>query len=135
LRLSTGPDAACLREDFILNAFSYDEAFSRNLGWFADYEQQALRTKTVAIAGMGGVGGVHLLTLARLGVANFKIADLDVFETANFNRQVGATVSTLGRSKVEVLAEMARDINPEATITTFSEGVTDANLDDFLAGA
>src|SRR5690349_17939081 len=91
----------------LLSRFSYDEAFSRNLGWFADYEQQALRGKTVAIAGMGGVGGVHLLTLARLGVANFRIADLDRFEVANFNRQVGATMSTLGRAKVDVLAEMA----------------------------
>jgi molybdopterin/thiamine biosynthesis adenylyltransferase len=80
------------------------------------------------------VGGVHLLTLARLGVANFRIADLDRFEVANFNRQVGATMSTLGRAKVDVLAEMARDINPEATITQFSDGVTDANLDAFLEG-
>lgn len=117
------------------SGFSYSDAFDRNLGWFTDYEQQALRTKTVAIAGMGGVGGVHLLTLARLGVANFKIADLDVFELANFNRQVGATMSTLHRSKVDVLAEMARDINPEIAITKFSDGVTDGNLDRFLEGA
>ena len=117
------------------SGFSYEEAFSRNLGWFTDYEQQALRGKTVAIAGMGGVGGVHLLTLARLGVANFKIADLDVFEVANFNRQVGATMSSLQKSKVDVLEGMVRDINPEANVTKFSQGVTDANLDDFLDGA
>ena len=96
--------------------FSYSDAFDRNLGWFAEYEQQALRNKTITIAGVGGVGGVHLLTLARLGVANFKIADLDIFETANFNRQVGATISTLGQSKVDVLARMAQDINPEIKI-------------------
>src|ERR1043166_1020757 len=93
--------------------FSYSDAFDRNLGWFTDYEQQALRNKTIAIAGMGGVGGVHLLTLARLGVANFKIADLDIFEAANFNRQLGATMSSLGHSTVDVLARMALDINPE----------------------
>src|SRR5271154_3634725 len=99
--------------------FSYGEAFARNLGWFTDYEQQALRGKTIAIAGMGGVGGVHLLTLARLGIANFKIADMDAFDTPNFNRQVGAMVSTLGQPKVEVLARMVRDINPEAKVTEF----------------
>ena len=115
--------------------FSYDEAFDRNLGWFTDYEQQALRTKTIAIAGMGGVGGVHLLTLARLGVANFKIADLDSFETANFNRQIGATVSTINHAKVDVLARMARDINPEAQIAQFPSGVTNENIDAFLADA
>ena len=48
--------------------FPYDLAFDRNLGWITDWEQLALRSKRVAIAGMGGVGGLHLLTLARLGV-------------------------------------------------------------------
>jgi hypothetical protein len=83
---------------------------------------------------MGGVGGVHLLTLARLGIANFKIADMDVFETANFNRQVGAMTSTLGHPKVDVLARMARDINPEAKIETFPDGINDSNLEQFLRG-
>ena len=115
--------------------FSYAEAFDRNLGWFTAAEQSSLRGKTVAIAGMGGVGGVHLLTLARLGVAKFKIADLDSFEVANFNRQVGAMMSTLDQPKVSVLARMARDINPEVEIEEFSAGVTGQNVDAFLKGA
>ena len=49
---------------------------------------------------MGGVGGVHLLTLVRLGISKFRIADLDSFEVANFNRQVGAMMSTLDQPKV-----------------------------------
>ena len=116
------------------SAFSYGEAFSRNIGWVTRDEQEALRSRTVAIAGMGGVGGIHLLTLARLGIGSFHIADFDVFDIVNINRQVGATVSTLGKSKVEVLAAMVRDINPEATVTTFGDGVGPANLDSFLAG-
>jgi len=115
--------------------FSYAEAFDRNLGWFTEYEQQALRTKTIAIAGMGGVGGVHLLTLARLGIANFNIADLDSFETPNFNRQVGATMSTINHAKVDVLSRMAKDINPEAKVIEYPNGVTNNNIDRFLAGA
>ena len=116
------------------SGFSYADAFDRNLGWFTESEQQSLRGKTVAVAGMGGVGGVHLLTLARLGIANFHIADLDSFEIANFNRQVGAMMSTLDQPKVEVLAEMAKDINPEARIEQFPGGVTPENLDAFLQG-
>jgi tRNA A37 threonylcarbamoyladenosine dehydratase len=77
-------------------SFSYTQAFSRNIGWVTAAEQQVLRGKRVAIAGMGGVGGVHLLTLARLGVGAFHVADFDTFDIANFNRQVGAAVSTLG---------------------------------------
>ena len=92
--------------------FSYREAFDRNLGWFTEDEQERLRGKTIAIAGMGGVGGVHLLTLARLGVAGFHIADLDSFELANFNRQVGATMSTIGEGKTSVLARMAQGHQP-----------------------
>src|SRR3546814_6163372 len=97
-------------------AFDYATAFDRNICWITADEQQVLRRKRVAIAGMGGVGGVHLLTLARMGIGAFNISDLDDFELANFNRQVGASMSTLGRPKVEVMAEMTRDINPEADI-------------------
>ena len=113
--------------------FPYDEAFSRNIGWVTTAEQQALRHKRVAIAGLGGVGGSHLLTLTRLGVGAFNIADFDTFDVPNINRQAGAAVSTFGRSKVEVLAAMARDINPEVDIKVFPEGVDHANLGDFLS--
>ena len=114
-------------------SFSYTQAFSRNIGWVTAAEQQVLRGKRVAIAGMGGVGGVHLLTLARLGVGAFHVADFDTFDIANFNRQVGAAVSTLGRPKVDVLIEMARDINPEISIESFPQGVSSGNLEGFLA--
>lgn len=116
------------------DVFSYRAAFARNIGWVTQAEQEVLRAKRVAIAGMGGVGGVHLLTLARLGVGAFHIADFDRFDIANFNRQVGATMSTLGQPKVRVLADMARDINPELSIVSFPEGVDAANLDAFFAG-
>jgi molybdopterin/thiamine biosynthesis adenylyltransferase len=116
-------------------SFNYHEAFGRNLGWVTEAEQRALRGKRIAIAGLGGVGGTHLLTLVRLGIGAFSIADPDRFDLANFNRQVGATMPALGRSKVEVLAAMAREINPELDIRTFDEGVTAGNLTDFLEGA
>jgi tRNA A37 threonylcarbamoyladenosine dehydratase len=83
-----------------MGTFDYHEAFSRNIGWVTEAEQATLRRSRVAIGGLGGVGGVHLLTLARLGVGRFSIADFDVFEIANFNRQVGATMATLKSSKI-----------------------------------
>jgi nitroreductase len=114
--------------------FPFLTAFDRNIGWLTEWEQQALKGKRVAIAGMGGVGGFHLLTLARLGVGQFHIADLDRFEIENFNRQVGATLPTIGRPKVEVLAEMARAINPNMHLKLFPEGVREGELDAFLEG-
>lgn len=115
-------------------SFSYSQAFARNVGWVTAAEQETLRHKRVAIAGMGGVGGVHLLTLARLGVGAFNIADFDRFDVANFNRQAGATVSSIGKPKADVLAALARDINPELDIKVFGQGVNPSNLADFLAG-
>lgn len=117
-----------------MNPFSYDEAFSRNIGWLTRQEQALLRHKRVAIAGLGGVGGSHLLTLCRLGIGKFNLADFDQFDIANFNRQAGATVNTLGQDKLAVMQQQARDINPELEINGFSEGVTTENLDAFLDG-
>jgi molybdopterin/thiamine biosynthesis adenylyltransferase len=115
--------------------WSYEEAFCRNLGLVSSLEQQKLRSSRVAIAGLGGVGGAHLLTLARLGIGRFTIADPDTFEVGNFNRQVGATTRSTGRSKATVMAEEARAINPDVEIRIFAEAITPVNVHEFLAGA
>lgn len=115
-------------------AFKYDEAFSRNIGWVTRQEQDQLRHKRVAIAGLGGVGGVHLLTLCRLGIGKFHLADFDTYDLANFNRQAGATVSSLGQGKLDVMMRQGRDINPEIEISAFPDGVAAGNLDAFLEG-
>lgn len=117
-----------------MSSFSYHTAFSRNIGWITQHEQECLRHKRVAIAGMGGVGGFHLLTLARLGIEKFNISDLDTFELANFNRQAGASMGTLERPKVEILAEMTRDINPESDLAIYPQGVNEGNLQAFFEG-
>ncbi|ACK54378.1 ThiF family adenylyltransferase [Thauera aminoaromatica] len=114
--------------------FDYDTAFTRNIGWLTVAEQARLRASRIAIAGMGGVGGVHLLTLARFGVGAFTIADYDRFDLANLNRQAGALMSTLGQPKAEVLARMVRDINPEVDLRCFDDGVDPARADVFLEG-
>ncbi len=114
--------------------FDYLRAFSRNIGFVTEAEQLRLKGKTVAIAGMGGVGGTHLLTLTRMGIGGFHVADFDRFDIENFNRQVGATTHTIGRLKVDVMAEMAIAINPEVRIRRYPEGVLEGDVDDFLDG-
>ena len=118
-----------------MHTFDYGTAFSRNIGWVSEQEQALLRDKRVAIAGLGGVGGIHLLTLARLGIGKFSIADLDTFGMENFNRQVGAAMSTLGQAKVDVLSRMARDINPQIELAPYPNGINADNLDDFFRDA
>lgn len=112
-----------------------EDEFSRNIGLLSEDDQKKLLISRMAVAGAGGVGGLHILTLARLGVGRFTIADPDTFEAANVSRQFGAARPTFDRNKAEVLAEMVKDINPEADIKIFTEGVTSENIDNFIADA
>lgn len=112
--------------------FDYERAFSRNIGWVTPAEQAKLRQSRVAIAGLGGVGGAHLLTLSRLGLANFNIADFDDFDVHNMNRQAGAFMPFMGQPKIDTVGKLARDINPETELRLFPQGVTPENVDDFL---
>lgn len=114
--------------------FNYKEAFSRNIGLLTEEEQERLKTFTVAIPGMGGVGGTYLISLVRQGFEKFKIADLDSFELKNFNRQYGARLDTIGREKAEVMREEALRINPNCTIELFPKGIDGKNIGEFLAG-
>jgi len=115
-------------------AWSYEEAVSRNLGLINPEEQQKLRNSRVAIPGMGGVGGIHLVTLARLGIGAFRIADPDVFEVANFNRQFGADMRTVGHCKAEVMSEKALAINPRLDLEVLPDRITAENVAEFLDG-
>ena len=112
--------------------FDYGRAFTRNLGWLTADDQALLRRSRVAIAGLGGVGGAHLLTLCRLGIANFNISDFDDFDMHNMNRQAGAFMSSMGKLKLNILAQMARDINPEVDLRPFPSGVQPENVAEFL---
>lgn len=115
--------------------FSRKDAFSRNLGLISEQEQDDLANSLVVVAGCGGVGGMHVHTLARLGIGRYRVADFDTFSVGNFNRQMGANMSTVGRDKAEVTAEMIRLINPEAEVEIYADGLQPDNADDFVAGA
>ena len=115
--------------------FSRNEAFERNLGLLSQQEQDKLKHSLVVVAGCGGVGGLHTHTLARLGIGRFRIADPDTFSLANTNRQIGATVHTIGVNKAQVTADMVRSINPEAEVEIFEAAITCDNAADFIHGA
>ena len=112
----------------------FKEAFSRNIGILSQDEQIRLRKACVAIPGLGGVGGAHLVALTRAGIGKFHVADYDTFEVANINRQFGAKSSTFGRKKLDVMVEEALDINPNISIESFPQGITEENLNEFLDG-
>lgn len=113
----------------------YQEAFARNIGILQLADQAQLKNTRVAIAGLGGMGGIDFLTLVRMGIGKFNIADFDSFSTVNSNRQVGANSRTIGQSKIEVMARMAREISPGIELTLFPTGFQVDNAEKFLSNA
>ncbi|MBP6975588.1 MAG: ThiF family adenylyltransferase [Candidatus Moranbacteria bacterium] len=113
----------------------FQEAFSRNKGLLTEAEQERLRQSTVAVAGLGGVGGIEAVGLARLGVGHFHLSDPDTFEVANFNRQAGAMMSTVGKQKAEVIMAMIHDINPFAQVKVWNTALDETSVGPFLDGA
>lgn len=101
----------------------YKESFSRNIGVFTEEEQEILKSSTIAIAGMGGVGGLLAERLIRMGIGNIKITDLGRFELSNLNRQFGSSISSMEHYKAEVVYEQIREINPEANIYYDNNGI------------
>lgn len=110
----------------------HDLSFGRTAILLGKEDLDLLGEKTVVMAGVGGVGGAAAVTLARMGIGRFVLADPGMFDEPDLNRQWGATVDTLGRNKAEVYDGIIKSINPSATVEVFREGVTAHNLDEIL---
>lgn len=116
-------------------ADSYGVLTTRNQGIISAKNQKILHRATVAIAGCGADGGAPAVSLARLGVRHFRLADPDCFDTTNINRQEGAFHSTLGQNKAVAIAKIIQDIDVSSETIVYSEGVTEKNIDDFVKGS
>lgn len=114
--------------------FDYAEMTTRNIGFVTQAEQDRLRGATVFVAGTGGMGGACVMALARLGIGHLILADIDVFEVSNLNRQAFAFADTIGVHKAEATAEVCRRINPDLDITVWKEDWPD-HLADAMARA
>ena len=91
----------------------------------------ALSGARVAVFGVGGVGGHLCEALARAGVGHIDLIDRDTVSLSNINRQVVALHSTVGRPKVEVMAERIRDINPHCTVNAYEAFYLPETADEF----
>lgn len=78
-----------------------------------------LSSKTVAVFGLGGVGGACVEALCRSGVGNLILVDNDTVSESNINRQIIASDKTLGLKKTEVFADRIKDINPECRVKVY----------------
>jgi tRNA threonylcarbamoyladenosine dehydratase len=112
-----------------------NQLLDRTMPFLSAEGANILKEKTVVIAGCGGVGAISVISLARAGVGNFRLADPGSFDPPDMNRQIGACSKTMGRNKAEVYAEQIKDINPFANIEVYSDGVTVHNINSLIDGA
>ncbi len=115
--------------------FQYEDIFQRNIGVFTREEQERIRKGTVLVAGSGGVGAPTAIALSRLGVGKIIVSDIDTYEASNINRQLPSTISTVGESKVKVLADHLRSIHPYSEIVAIEGGINRSNVDELVAAS
>lgn len=92
---------------------------------------ERLKGSSVAVFGIGGVGGYAAEALVRSGVHSIALFDSDTVDITNVNRQVLATTSTVGKDKVWVMKDRLSDINPAAEITAHKVFYLPENADDY----
>lgn len=105
--------------------------FSRTALLIGDEGVKLLHNKRVAIFGVGGVGGYVCEALARSGIGQFDLFDDDEVCLTNINRQIIATIPNVGKSKVDVMAERIRHINPKAIVNKHKVFYLPENKDQF----
>lgn len=96
---------------------------------------EKLNQATVLVVGLGGVGSFAAEFLARAGVGHMTIVDGDTVDITNVNRQLPALHSTVGKQKVEIVAERLLDINPDLQLTKINEFLNPERMDEVLDSA
>ncbi len=110
-----------------------NDIFKRNYGVFTHEEQQRLKQAKVTVVGAGGVGGVTLISLARMGVGTIHVVDMDHFDYSNLNRQMLSGISRVGKPKAECAYETLKDINPNLNVEVSVERFTQENASILMA--
>lgn len=106
--------------------------FERSLPLLGEAGLARLRRAHVLLLGLGGVGSYTAEALVRAGLGELTLADGDVFQASNLNRQLGALTSTLGQKKTAVTAARLRDIDPDLTLHTIEHRLMPDEADTLL---
>jgi molybdopterin/thiamine biosynthesis adenylyltransferase len=122
-------EIAALENDII------PERYVRNFKAFSNQDQLKLLKSTVAIIGLGGLGGGVVEILGRIGVGTLILIDGDVFEETNLNRQMLSTHDHIGTSKALAAEERVKKINSSVTTIVYKEFLNKQNAADILSKA
>lgn len=111
----------------------YQERFLRSIGIMSLEQLARIKNTSIAVGGLG-LGGSIFINLVRMGFEKFHIADPDIYERTNINRQRAARETSIGLRKDDCLMREALEINPDLEIRAFPQGVNSENVKDFLSG-
>ena len=93
---------------------------------------EKLKKSFVTVIGLGGVGGITAIMLARCGVGKLRLVDFDKVDETNINRQVVANIKNVGKFKTDVIREMILDINPNCVVETITARLTKDNIQNLI---
>ena len=111
-----------------------EQRYTRNMPALTEAECDLLRQKRVLVVGCGGLGGHMIDQLARIGIGSLRVADGDVFEESNLNRQLLSAVPLLGISKAQAAAAHIARVNPGIPVEAVEEYLTQSNADTLVEG-
>ncbi|MGL1862097.1 MAG: ThiF family adenylyltransferase [Pseudodesulfovibrio sp.] len=124
-----GVEAEAIRMDV------FPTRYLRNRESISATDQLTLLESSIAMVGLGGLGGNLLEMFMRTGVGNIRAADGDAFEESNLNRQLLSSINTFGIPKADVAIGRAHQINPSINIETWDEYLNPSTLPEFLSSA
>jgi len=110
-----------------------DNWLERSALLLGDEKLEYLKSLTIAVVGLGGVGAYAAEMLARAGVGSMIILDADNINPSNKNRQLLALESTVGQPKAQLMYNRLMDINPSLKITVIKEFLNQENVDEILS--
>lgn len=112
-----------------MDEFKRPDQFSRIGMLIGDDGVEKLKSASVAVFGLGGVGSFAAEALARSGIGSFLLVDGDKVEVTNINRQLVATCETIGQEKTSVMEKRIKSVNPEACVKAMTIFYGEDNAD------
>jgi molybdopterin/thiamine biosynthesis adenylyltransferase len=112
--------------------YDYWEMLKRQMPLVTAEEQERFKNAKITVIGCGGIGGLTIEMLARLGVGELVVVDEDEFDISNLNRQTLSTVENVGKPKSLAATIKVEKVNPHVKITSFCQHVDGANIDDLI---
>ena len=107
-----------------------ENRYSRTVNLIGAEKLEKIRSTSVLLLGVGGVGGICAEALCRVGVKKLGLVDFDIFKESNLNRQILSTIKDLGRKKVEVAKERCALVNPDVQVDVFDLKIDERTVND-----